>query len=167
MAGCPTTAPAAPTPIPPAPTFGQSTRKYYGRIGPAITWNVNLGYRITPAMKLNLYVNNVFKAPATTTRTPTSSITSSTTAACSARSAARSRQSTYSISEPTITRRMWSECGSKPRIGMDTFGRHRHSRESSSALSSAVARKRIPVLRVRGTAPERLHFWLGHAERFA
>ncbi|WP_338339561.1 TonB-dependent receptor domain-containing protein [Xanthomonas euvesicatoria] len=47
---------------PASPTFGQSTRKYYGRIGPAITWNVNVGYRITPAMKLNLYVNNVFNS---------------------------------------------------------------------------------------------------------
>lgn len=40
----------------------QSTRKYYGRAGPAITWNVNPGYRITPAMKLNLYVNNLFNS---------------------------------------------------------------------------------------------------------
>ncbi|MCC4618062.1 TonB-dependent receptor [Xanthomonas campestris pv. asclepiadis] len=47
---------------PASPTFGQSTRKYFGRIGLAITWNVNLGYRITPAMKLNLYVNNVFNS---------------------------------------------------------------------------------------------------------
>ncbi|USJ02476.1 TonB-dependent receptor [Xanthomonas prunicola] len=54
-AGCTNTDPTS-------PTFGQSTRKYDGRIGPAITWNVNLGYRITPAMKLNLYVNNVFNS---------------------------------------------------------------------------------------------------------
>ncbi|WP_228325341.1 TonB-dependent receptor domain-containing protein [Xanthomonas dyei] len=47
---------------PASPTVGQSTRKYDGRVGPAITWNVNLGYRITPAMKLNLYVNNVFNS---------------------------------------------------------------------------------------------------------
>ncbi|KLD69220.1 hypothetical protein Y887_17935 [Xanthomonas pisi DSM 18956] len=43
-------------------TFGQRTGKYYGRVGPAITWNVNLGYRITPAMELNLYVDNVFNS---------------------------------------------------------------------------------------------------------
>lgn len=47
---------------PNSPTFGQSTSKYYGRVGPAITWNFNVGYKITDQMKVNLYVNNVFNS---------------------------------------------------------------------------------------------------------
>lgn len=44
------------------PNAGQSTSRYFGRVGPAITWNFNTGYRITDNMKVNLYVNNVFNS---------------------------------------------------------------------------------------------------------
>ena len=47
---------------PNSPTFGQATRKFYGRVGPAITWNFNVGYRITPRAKINVYVTNVFNS---------------------------------------------------------------------------------------------------------
>ncbi|WP_045769576.1 TonB-dependent receptor plug domain-containing protein [Xanthomonas albilineans] len=40
--------------------FGESTIRYFGRVGPALYWNLTAGYRITPKMKVNLYVNNVF-----------------------------------------------------------------------------------------------------------
>ncbi|MCW1777237.1 TonB-dependent receptor [Pantoea ananatis] len=38
---------------------GESTTRYFGRVGPALYWNLTAGYRITPKMKVNLYVNNV------------------------------------------------------------------------------------------------------------
>ncbi len=44
------------------PTYGQSTEAYFGRIGPFITWNANVGYRITDGMRVNLYVNNLTNA---------------------------------------------------------------------------------------------------------
>ena len=47
---------------PNSPTFGQQTAKYFGRVGPAITWNFNVGYKFTDGMKLSLYVNNVFNS---------------------------------------------------------------------------------------------------------
>lgn len=40
--------------------YGESTSHYYGRVGPAWYWNLGGGYRITPRMKVNFYVNNVF-----------------------------------------------------------------------------------------------------------
>ncbi|WP_082723420.1 TonB-dependent receptor plug domain-containing protein [Lysobacter capsici] len=43
-----------------SPTFGQKTGKYYGRVGPAITWNLSAGYQITDKAKVNVYVSNVF-----------------------------------------------------------------------------------------------------------
>lgn len=46
----------------PNPNAGQSTKRYYGRVGPFITWNFNVGYRITEHAKLNFYVNNAFNA---------------------------------------------------------------------------------------------------------
>ncbi|SDY52802.1 TonB-dependent Receptor Plug Domain [Lysobacter sp. yr284] len=45
---------------PASPTFGQQTQKYWGRVGPAITWNVSAGYRITDNAKVNVYVSNLF-----------------------------------------------------------------------------------------------------------
>jgi outer membrane receptor protein involved in Fe transport len=46
----------------PNPNAGQSTKRYYGRVGPFITWNFNVGYRISEHAKLNFYVNNAFNA---------------------------------------------------------------------------------------------------------
>lgn len=46
----------------PNPNAGQATGRYFGRVGPSITWNANVGYRITPAMRVNVYVNNVFNS---------------------------------------------------------------------------------------------------------
>ncbi len=46
----------------PNPNAGQSTERYFGRVGPFITWNFNVGYRISEHAKLNLYVNNAFNA---------------------------------------------------------------------------------------------------------
>jgi len=46
----------------PNPNAGQSTGRYYGRVGPAITWNFTGGYRINEAMRINLYVSNVFNS---------------------------------------------------------------------------------------------------------
>lgn len=40
--------------------YGDSTSHYYGRVGPAWYWNLSGGYRISPRMKVNFYVNNVF-----------------------------------------------------------------------------------------------------------
>ncbi|WP_295912929.1 TonB-dependent receptor [uncultured Xanthomonas sp.] len=39
--------------------FGESTTRYFGRVGPALYWNLTAGYRIAPKMKVNLYINNV------------------------------------------------------------------------------------------------------------
>lgn len=44
------------------PNAGQRTERYYGRVGPSITWNFNVGYRITDRAKVNFYVNNVFNS---------------------------------------------------------------------------------------------------------
>jgi len=44
------------------PNAGQSTKRYFGRVGPFITWNFNVGYRISEHAKLNFYVNNAFNA---------------------------------------------------------------------------------------------------------
>ncbi|KLD76929.1 TonB-dependent receptor [Xanthomonas hyacinthi] len=41
------------------PHVGDSTARYFGRVGPAVYWNLTAGYRITPKMKVNLYANNV------------------------------------------------------------------------------------------------------------
>ncbi len=46
----------------PNPNAGQSTERYFGRVGPFITWNFNVGYRISEHAKLNFYVNNAFNA---------------------------------------------------------------------------------------------------------
>ncbi|MNN63160.1 TonB dependent receptor [compost metagenome] len=46
----------------PNPNAGQQTARYYGRVGPFITWNFNVGYQVTEFMKVNLYVNNAFNA---------------------------------------------------------------------------------------------------------
>lgn len=46
----------------PNPNAGQSTGRYFGRVGPFITWNVNLGYQLTANARVNVYVNNVFNA---------------------------------------------------------------------------------------------------------
>ncbi|KAF1017324.1 MAG: Colicin I receptor [Stenotrophomonas maltophilia] len=46
----------------PNPNAGQSTSRYFGRVAPFITWNVNVGYRVTEHAKVNLYVNNVFNS---------------------------------------------------------------------------------------------------------
>ena len=43
-----------------SPTYGQATKKYYGRVGPAITWNLSAGYQITEKAKVNFYVSNIF-----------------------------------------------------------------------------------------------------------
>ncbi|MEE7558637.1 TonB-dependent receptor [Xanthomonas sp. Kuri4-2] len=40
--------------------YGDSTERYYGRVGPAWYWNVSAGYRLSEHAKVNLYVNNVF-----------------------------------------------------------------------------------------------------------
>ncbi len=40
--------------------FGDSTTRYYGRVGPAWYWNVSAGYRISEHAKVNFYVNNLF-----------------------------------------------------------------------------------------------------------
>ncbi|MGO1072853.1 TonB-dependent receptor plug domain-containing protein [Lysobacter sp. CA199] len=45
---------------PASPTFGQKTEKYWGRVGPAITWNMSAGYRIADNAKVNVYVSNIF-----------------------------------------------------------------------------------------------------------
>ena len=45
-----------------SPTYGQHTQRYKGRVGPAITWNINVGYAFTDADKLTAYVNNVFNS---------------------------------------------------------------------------------------------------------
>lgn len=47
---------------PRSPTFGQSTAKYYGRVGPAIVWNFNLGYQVTENASVRFYVNNAFNS---------------------------------------------------------------------------------------------------------
>lgn len=47
---------------PASPTFGQSTKRIYPRVGPFITVNMNVGYKITDSMRLNFYVNNVTNA---------------------------------------------------------------------------------------------------------
>jgi outer membrane receptor protein involved in Fe transport len=47
---------------PNSPTFGQSTSKYYGRVGPAITWNVSVGYKVTDNASLAFYANNLFNS---------------------------------------------------------------------------------------------------------
>ncbi|KRD34168.1 hypothetical protein ASE35_10560 [Lysobacter sp. Root916] len=44
------------------PNAGKSTSRYYGRVGPAITWNFNVGYKVTDRAKINFYVNNVFNS---------------------------------------------------------------------------------------------------------
>jgi len=46
----------------PNPNAGQSTQRYFGRVGPAIVWNFNVGYKLTENAKINFYVNNVFNA---------------------------------------------------------------------------------------------------------
>ncbi|WP_435014297.1 TonB-dependent receptor plug domain-containing protein [Xanthomonas arboricola] len=40
--------------------LGESSKRYFGRVGPAIYWNLSTGYRITDHAKVNFYVNNVF-----------------------------------------------------------------------------------------------------------
>ncbi|RPE74838.1 TonB-dependent receptor domain-containing protein [Vulcaniibacterium tengchongense] len=44
------------------PNAGQSTGRYFGRIGPAIVWNFNVGYRLTENARINFYVNNAFNS---------------------------------------------------------------------------------------------------------
>ncbi|KAB7771075.1 hypothetical protein CKY51_03675 [Xanthomonas maliensis] len=39
---------------------GQSSARYFGRVGPAVYWNLSSGYRISEHAKVNLYINNVF-----------------------------------------------------------------------------------------------------------
>ncbi|QBL45214.1 hypothetical protein LBG_11725 [Stenotrophomonas maltophilia] len=46
----------------PNPNAGQQTARYYGRVGPFITWNFNVGYQVTEHAKVNVYVNNAFNA---------------------------------------------------------------------------------------------------------
>ena len=46
----------------PNPNAGQQTSRYFGRVGPFITWNVNVGYQVTEHAKVNVYVNNVFNS---------------------------------------------------------------------------------------------------------
>lgn len=40
--------------------LGQTSKRYFGRVGPAIYWNLSAGYKITDHAKVNFYVNNVF-----------------------------------------------------------------------------------------------------------
>lgn len=40
--------------------LGETSKRYFGRVGPAIYWNLSTGYKITDHAKVNFYVNNVF-----------------------------------------------------------------------------------------------------------
>ena len=46
----------------PNPNAGQATTRYFGRVGPFITWNFNVGYQLTDHAKVNVYVNNAFNS---------------------------------------------------------------------------------------------------------
>lgn len=47
---------------PNSPTYQQQTSRYFGRVGPSITWNFNVGYQISERSKVNFYVNNAFNS---------------------------------------------------------------------------------------------------------
>lgn len=40
--------------------LGETSKRYFGRAGPAIYWNLSAGYKITEHAKVNFYVKNVF-----------------------------------------------------------------------------------------------------------
>ncbi len=41
------------------PNYGKKTSRYTGKVGPAVTWNINVGYKVTADSRVNLYVNNL------------------------------------------------------------------------------------------------------------
>lgn len=41
------------------PNYGKKTSRYTGRVGPSVTWNLNVGYKVTADSRVNVYVNNL------------------------------------------------------------------------------------------------------------